>query len=144
MATDTSRVIQTFLRTVGEDIRLYRQLAPLLKAQKSLYLTFDANRLDDNIAEQKPLLEKLEHHANVRSHAMQTLGLTRDKKGVETLFNALPKQLSAQVNQQWQVLQSLIAQCQQYNHDNGVSSATFHELITQLKQPASHTYAEHL
>lgn len=142
MATNTSQIIQGFLRTLGEDIRLYRQLAVLLQAQKHVYLTFDATSLQHNIDQQAPLLKQLEHHANIRSQAMKTLGLTADQQGVERLFKVLPAQLAKQINQQWLTLQSLVDQCQQYNHENGASSASFHELISQLKRPASHTYAE--
>lgn len=144
MATETSRVIQAFLRTISEDVRLYRKLTELLKVQKSLYLTFDATRLQQSIDQQQPLLDQLERNAALRSQTIQRLGLAADAHGVEKLFQALPKPLGAKVSQQWQLLQSLVAECQQLNHDNGVSSATFHELVSQLKQPASHTYAEQL
>lgn len=73
---------------------------------------------------------------------MKTLGLTAVQQGVERLFKVLPAQLVKQINQQWLTLQSLVDQCQQYNHENGVSSASFHELISQLKRAALHTYVE--
>lgn len=144
MATETTRVIQAFLRTIGEDIRLYRKLTEQLKVQKSLYLTFDATQLQQSIEQQQPLLEQLEQNANFRTQTMHKLGLTLDTNGVEKLFQALPNALSVQVSQQWQLLQTLVLQCQQLNHDNGVSSASFHELVGQLTQPTSHTYAEQL
>ncbi|EVU17577.1 lfgN domain protein [Vibrio parahaemolyticus V-223/04] len=39
-------------------------------------------------------------------------------------------------------METLIKQCQQYNQSNGQSSAAFHELVSQLKQPVQHTYED--
>ena len=78
MATETSRVIQAFLRTISEDVRLYRKLTEQLKVQKSLYLTFDATRLQQSIDQQQPLLEQLERNAALRSQTIQRLGLAAE------------------------------------------------------------------
>lgn len=143
MASEASRHIQSFIRTIGEDIALYRKLAQLLSAQPSLYLAFDAHDLQQNIDAQKPLLTKLNGNATLRSQIMKKLGLPATQGGTEKLFKALPQPLGKKVVQQWQLLGSLIAHCQQLNQSNGSSCADFHELVGTLNQPIQYTYAEH-
>ncbi|MBN3495034.1 MULTISPECIES: flagellar protein FlgN [Vibrio] len=142
MASETSRMIQRFLTSIGEDIKSYRQLAKLLQEQKSLYLCFDAAKLNQNLAQQKPLLNKLGQHAKERSQTMTALRLTRDQGGMNKLFSALPTSLSNKVHSQWRELESLVKHCQALNQENGQSSASFHELMCHITQPRQHTYEE--
>ncbi|KLN66184.1 flagellar protein FlgN [Vibrio sp. VPAP30] len=142
MTSEASRLVQNFVRSVGEDIALYRKLAPLLQDQRMLYLTFDAEKLNQNINTQKPLIEKLNANAKMRSQVMDKLGLPLEQSSIEKIFNALPQSIAHKVRHQWQTLASLIEQCQQLNSDNGASSAAFHELISSLKEPSQHTYTE--
>lgn len=142
MASETSRMIQRFLTSIGDDIKSYRQLATLLQEQKSLYLSFDATKLNQNLAEQKPLLRKLDLHASERSQTMKALRLTSDQAGISKLFSVLPPSLSGKVHAQWRELESLVKQCHALNQENGHSSASFHELMCHVTQPSQHTYEE--
>ncbi|USD31743.1 MULTISPECIES: flagellar protein FlgN [Vibrio] len=142
MASETSRVIQRFLTSIGDDIKSYRQLATLLQEQKSLYLSFDAAKLNQNLAEQKSLLKKLDQHASERSQAMKALRLTSDQAGISKLFSVLPPSLSNKVHAQWRELESLVKHCHALNQENGQSSASFHELMSHITQPSQDTYEE--
>ncbi|PFG57710.1 flagella synthesis protein FlgN [Vibrio sp. ES.051] len=142
MASAVSQRIQHFVRSIPEDIKLYRQLLPLLQQQKSLYLMFDGETLNNNIQQQTPILNKLSRSATERSQCMRELGLTPNDTSVKRIFNALPAQIAKQAREQWALLETLVSQCQQYNQSNGQSSAAFHELISQLKQPVQHTYED--
>ncbi|MGR5236440.1 flagellar export chaperone FlgN [Vibrio alfacsensis] len=143
MVTAASQHIQHFVRSISSDIKLYQQLLILIQQQKALYLKFDGVALNDNIQQQTPILNQLSRSASERSHAMRALGLTCNDSGVNKIFNALPGHIGTQVRKQWTMLETLVTQCQQYNQSNGQSSAAFHELISQIKQPVQHTYEEH-
>ncbi|MDF5063849.1 flagellar export chaperone FlgN, partial [Vibrio parahaemolyticus] len=140
MASAVSQRIQQFVRSISEDIKLYQQLLPLLQQQKVLYLKFDGEALNDNVQKQMPILNKLSRSANDRSQCMRALGLACNDASVKRIFNALPAQIGMQARKQWALLETLVSQCQQYNQSNGHSSAAFHELVSQLKQPVQHTY----
>ncbi|MDW2272719.1 MULTISPECIES: flagellar export chaperone FlgN [unclassified Vibrio] len=142
MASAVSQRIQQFVRSISEDIKLYQQLLPLLQQQKVLYLKFDGEALNDNVQKQMPILNKLSRSANDRSQCMRALGLTCNDASVKRIFNALPAQIGMQARKQWALLETLVSQCQQYNQSNGHSSAAFHELVSQLKQPVQHTYED--
>ncbi|ELB2768156.1 MULTISPECIES: flagellar export chaperone FlgN [Vibrio] len=142
MASAVSRRIQQFVRSISEDIKLYQQLLPLLQQQKVLYLKFDGEALNDNVQKQMPILNKLSRSANDRSQCMRALGLACNDASVKRIFNALPAQIGMQARKQWALLETLVSQCQQYNQSNGHSSAAFHELVSQLKQPVQHTYED--
>jgi len=144
MASEASRLVQGFVRSIGEDIALYRKLAPLLQSQTALYLTFEADKLNQNIDAQKPLIEKLSANSKLRSQVLNKLGLPPEQSSTDKIINALPQSMAHKVRHQWQTLASLVEQCQQLNNDNGVSSASFHELISSLKEPSQHTYADFL
>lgn len=139
MASAVSQRIQQFVRSISEDIKLYQQLLPLLQQQKVLYLKFDGEALNDNVQKQMPILNKLSRSANDRSQCMRALGLACNDASVKRIFNALPAQIGMQARKQWALLETLVSQCQQYNQSNGHSSAAFHELVSQLKQPVQHT-----
>ncbi|EJL6724974.1 flagellar export chaperone FlgN [Vibrio alginolyticus] len=142
MASAVSQRIQQFVRSISEDIKLYQQLLPLLQQQKVLYLKFDGEALNDNVQKQMPILNKLSRSANGRSQCMRALGLACNDASVKRIFNALPAQIGMQARKQWALLETLVSQCQQYNQSNGHSSAAFHELVSQLKQPVQHTYED--
>ncbi|HHF3056377.1 TPA: flagellar export chaperone FlgN [Vibrio alginolyticus] len=142
MASAVSQRIQQFVRSISEDIKLYQQLLPLLRQQKVLYLKFDGEALNDNVQKQMPILNKLSRSANDRSQCMRALGLACNDASVKRIFNALPAQIGMQARKQWALLETLVSQCQQYNQSNGHSSAAFHELVSQLKQPVQHTYED--
>ncbi len=142
MASAVSQRIQQFVRSIYEDIKLYQQLLPLLQQQKVLYLKFDGEALNDNVQKQMPILNKLSRSANDRSQCMRALGLACNDASVKRIFNALPAQIGMQARKQWALLETLVSQCQQYNQSNGHSSAAFHELVSQLKQPVQHTYED--
>jgi flagella synthesis protein FlgN len=142
MAVSHSQVIQTFLRTIAHDIKLYQQLLPLLQNQKSLYFQFDGQALNDNIQKQTPILNQLSRSAKERSACLQQLGLSCNENSVNKLMSVLPKRITPQLRQQWNVLRGLIKQCHQLNQSNGQSSAAFHELLNQVKHPVAHTYEE--
>ncbi|MDF2152580.1 flagellar export chaperone FlgN [Vibrio sp. CAU 1672] len=142
MATSRSQLIQTFVRTIAHDIKLYQQLLPLLQVQKSLYLQFDGQALNDNLHKQTPILNQLNSSASERSQCLQQLGLSANEHSVNRLLSALPRRLTPQLRQQWATLKGLIKQCQQLNQSNGQSSAAFHELLNQIKHPVQHTYEE--
>ncbi|MDN3609434.1 flagellar protein FlgN [Vibrio ostreicida] len=140
--SDPSRLIKQYVKTIGQDIRLYQQLTPLLREQKQLYLTLDATRLSANLEQQKPLLNQLIAHAEERRQTMITLALPVEKRGVDKLISLLPPAISKQVSAQCRMLQGMIEQCQKLNQDNGQTSANFHELMVQITQPNQHTYAD--
>ncbi|ELB2922741.1 flagellar export chaperone FlgN [Vibrio alginolyticus] len=142
MASAVSQRIQQFVRSISEDIKLYQQLLPLLQQQKVLYLKFDGEALNDNVQKQMPILNKLSRSASDRSQCMRALGLACNDASVKRIFNALPTQIGMQARKQWALLETLVSQCQQYNQSNGHSSAAFHELVSQLKQPVQHTYED--
>ncbi|MDW3166953.1 flagellar export chaperone FlgN [Vibrio sp. Y184] len=142
MASAVSQRIQQFVRSISEDIKLYQQLLPLLQQQKVLYLKFDGEALNDNVQKQMPILNKLSRSANDRSQCIRALGLACNDASVKRIFNALPAQIGMQARKQWALLETLVSQCQQYNQSNGHSSAAFHELVSQLKQPVQHTYED--
>lgn len=141
MALNRGQLIQSFLYTISEDVRLYRQLHQLLQEQKSLYLQFDGETLGNNIRQQVPLLNQLNRNATQRSQCLQRLTLANDPAGVKRLFALLPEHLQQRAIKQWDALNNLIGQCQKLNQSNGHSSATFQELLGNLTDP-SPTYQE--
>lgn len=142
MNANKTQLAQQFVGTIRADIQRYQQLAQLLKAQKPLYLQFDGAALDANLNQLNPLLEELNQSAATRSNCMKMLNLPVNEQGANRLLNALPAPIKPGILKQWAKLQSLIQHCQQLNHDNGQSSASFHELIKQIFQPEQHTYQE--
>ncbi|WP_112478731.1 flagellar protein FlgN [Vibrio variabilis] len=143
MAASKTELVQTFVLSISEDIKLYRKLLALLQHQKALYLKFDGESLSDNIQSQLPILNQLGRNASERSQALTQLKLPCSEVGVERLIKALPAKLSDNVNKQWHILESLITQCQKYNQNNGQSSAAFQELLGELTGQKQHSYEEH-
>lgn len=143
MAASKTELVQAFVLSISDDIKLYRKLLALLQHQKALYLKFDGESLSDNIQSQLPILNQLGRNASERSQALTQLKLPCSQAGVERLIRALPAKLSDNVNKQWHILESLIAQCQKYNQNNGQSSAAFQELLGELTGQKQHSYEEH-
>lgn len=143
MATSKTELVQNFVVSISEDIKLYRKLLSLLQHQKALYLKFDGESLSHNISKQLPVLKQLGHNASQRSRLLSQLNLPCSEHGVERLVRALPIKLSDNVRKQWQILESLIKECQKYNQENGQSSAAFHELLGELTGREQHSYEEH-
>lgn len=142
MSANKTQLIQTFLRTISHDVRHYQALLPLLKKQRELYLTFDADLLQSNIEQQTPHLNALKRSSAERSQSLQQLGLSRDEAGVNRLLAVLPATLGVQAKEQWSTLKNLVEQCQRYNTENGQTSATFHEMVTSITATSSDTYQE--
>ncbi|MGR5288098.1 flagellar export chaperone FlgN [Vibrio maritimus] len=143
MAASKTELVQAFVLSISDDIKLYRKLLALLQHQKALYLKFDGESLSDNIQSQLPILNQLGRNASNRSQALTQLKLPCSQAGVERLIRALPAKLSDNVHKQWHILESLIAQCQKYNQNNGQSSAAFQELLGELTGQKQHSYEEH-
>lgn len=144
MASEKQKLIQGFIQSIGQDIKLYQQLMALQQQQNALYLTFDAAALSTNVDQQTPLLGQLNRNAQKRSQCMQRLGLPANEQGVSKVFSVLPEKLSVPVKKQWRQLESLITECQQYNQKNGQRSASFHELMSQITNSARDTYEDQL
>jgi flagella synthesis protein FlgN len=144
MTTSKTELVQRFVLSISEDIKLYRKLLALLQHQKALYLKFDGESLSQNISKQLPVLKKLGQNASQRSQLLNQLNLPCSEQGVERLIRALPIKLSDNVHKQWSALESLIKECQKYNHQNGQSSAAFHELLGELTGREQHSYEEHV
>ncbi|WP_394211783.1 flagellar protein FlgN [Enterovibrio calviensis] len=144
MASTATQHIQRFLRTISSDIKQYNQLLPLIIAQRGLYLQFDAPALQTNIRKQLPIIEQVKCTAIERSQCLANIGVTADDAGTKKLLNALPPSIAPQARKQWMILKDLITQCQQYNAENGQTSASFHEMLNQLNQSENHTYHEQI
>lgn len=144
MTSEKNALVQGFIRSISEDIKLYQQLMTLQQQQNALYLTFDAAALSDNVAQQTPILRYLSGNAEKRSQCMKKLGLPASEQGVSKIFSALPAKISIPVKNQWHQLEALTKQCQQYNQKNGQNSASFHELMSQLTRPVQDTYEDQL
>ncbi|MGR5471299.1 flagellar protein FlgN, partial [Vibrio astriarenae] len=71
MATAASQHIQQFVRSIAEDVKLYQQLLGLIQQQKTLYLQFDGDSLNENILKQMPILNQLGRSASERSQLMR-------------------------------------------------------------------------
>ncbi|ASI89512.1 hypothetical protein C9980_22980 [Vibrio mediterranei] len=144
MAATRTELVQQFVLSISEDIKLYRKLLALLQHQKALYLKFDGEALSNNIHNQLPVLKQLGSNASKRSYTLQQLQLPCSENGAKKLIRALPTKLSDTIAKQWQILEALIKECQKYNHDNGQSSAAFHELLGELTGQEQHCYGEHV
>ena len=142
MTVTKSELVQNFVVSITEDIKLYQKLLALLQHQKALYLKLDSDALNRNIQQQLPVLKKLSYGAKSRTLCLQQLQLPSSEVGVKTLTKALPIKLQTHVAKQWAVLEALIKQCQRYNQENGQSSAAFHELLGQLMGKPAITYEE--
>ncbi len=142
MASEKQLLIQGFIHSISDDIKLYQKLIALQKQQSALYLNFDAVALSANVDQQTPVLNQLNHNAMKRTQCMRKLGLPADEKGVSKIFSILPEKLSLAVTKQWRQLETLIKQSQQYNQKNGQSSASFHELMSQFTNASPDTYEE--
>ncbi|MBU2898661.1 flagellar export chaperone FlgN [Vibrio hepatarius] len=144
MTTKNSYLIQSFFNTLVRDFKAYQKLEVLLKQQKLLYLSFDAEKLEQNLTLQQSLLSQLQQHAQKRSQIMVSLQLSADKTGIERFFSALPSAAGKKVRCQWQHLENMVKRCQTLNQENGQTSANFHELMVSVTSAEQHTYQEHL
>ncbi len=142
MNSSKTQLAQQFVGTIKADIERYQKLAQLLKAQKPLYLHFNGAALENNLSQLNPLLDELNQSASTRTHCMKLLNLPANEQGANRLLNALPAPIKPGMLKQWARLQSLVQHCQQLNHENGQSSASFHELMKHIFQPEQHTYQE--
>ena len=105
MASPTSQLIQTFVKSIAVDIKLYQELLVLLQEQASIYLTFDSEALNNNIAKQMPILNQLGANATERSLCMRKLHLPTNEQSVQRIFNALPAKLNVKARAQWNTLE---------------------------------------
>lgn len=142
MASEKQLLIQGFIQSISEDIKLYQKLMVLQQKQSTLYLSFDAAALSENVDQQTPVLDQLNRNAVKRTQCMRKLGLPADEKGVSKIFSVLPEKLRLAVTNQWRQLETLIKQCQQYNQKNGQSSASFHELMSDFTNASPDTYED--
>ncbi|MDT1011792.1 flagellar export chaperone FlgN [Plesiomonas shigelloides] len=139
---DRKSRVKALLQTLAHDVRDYQQLQPLLQQQYTLMQQRDSRGLTDSNHQLQPLLHTLQQRATKRCQHLQALGLPADDHGMQALFRALPEQLSASAQQQWQQLHQLIQACQQQNSRNGKLLAQQKQLVTQLLKPdAGLTYA---
>ncbi len=142
MAQTKTQLIQNFVTTLSTDCHYYTELLKLLQQQQSLYLTFDSDKLNDNLHAQQPILSHLQHNAAQRHQSLKLLGLPNNEQGAQKLLSVLPAKIRQPATAQWQRLHALIAKCQQCNQENGQNTAMFQELLERIIQPNQHTYGE--
>lgn len=80
MASNRGQLMQSFMFTISEDLKLYRQLHTLLTEQKALYLQFNGDALGKNIRQQVPVLNQLHRNASHRTQCLQRLALPNATK----------------------------------------------------------------
>ncbi|QUJ68638.1 flagellar export chaperone FlgN [Photobacterium sp. GJ3] len=127
------QIVKTLIQGIRHDLHAYQQLGQLMLRQQASYLQFDGSSLSDLVSRQEPLLLQLQQSAKHRSDLLKSLGLPGDKRGMALLLKRLPSPLNLKVRQSWQQLESQIHSCQKTNQVNGNLSASYGEVLRQLK-----------
>ncbi|NAX49238.1 flagellar export chaperone FlgN [Photobacterium halotolerans] len=131
------QIVKALIQGIRHDLQAYQQLGQLLLRQQASYLQFNGTTLTELVKKQEHLLAQLQRSASQRRQLLQQLGLSADKQGMTTLMKKLPSPLNTQVRQSWQQLENHIQSCQKTNQVNGNLSASYGELLMQIKgEPA--------
>ncbi|GAB6261734.1 flagellar protein FlgN [Photobacterium sp. CCB-ST2H9] len=127
------QVVKSLIQGIRRDLHAYQQLGQLMIRQQASYLQFNGAALTELVSRQEPLLSQLQQSAKQRSDMLLSLGLPGDKRGMAILLKRLPSPLNMKVRQSWQQLETQIQSCQKTNQVNGNLSASYGEVLRQLK-----------
>lgn len=144
-ATSRKQWVIQLIQGIKQDLVDYQALYQLMQHQQQCYIQFDGTALSQNLAQQQPLISRLQLSTQQRSQLLQQLGLAHSQQGLQQIFKLLPAAMAQQVSQAWLQLENLSKSCHKLNQKNGRLSANCYETLQQqfgLQLSGQQTYTE--
>lgn len=116
---DKLQRVKALLRNILADNDRYQQVLALLEQQR---LTMIRRQSEELVALNDTLLthcQALNESATERRELLQALGLSADKRGIETVCGWLPRAQKSLAQESWKTLERRVKRCRDYNEKNG-------------------------
>nr|WP_272890901.1 flagellar protein FlgN [Stutzerimonas sp. S1] len=124
------------LQVVDDDLQQdcgdYLALRDLMQALYTFLLERDSVEIDRLNRQIGRHVASLGGRAERRGKVLAAFRLREDGDGMQRLLNGYPEARRAALQQRWQQLGQLAAECQQLNERNGKLLAMHHEILEQL------------
>jgi len=107
----------TLLQLFNDDIGTAQQLSQLIDAEFQALTDRDLPLLESIVSSKQPLSDLLEQHGNERRQLLETLQLSADRTGLQTLASRSAQ--GAELLARGDLLSTVLEQCQAANLRNG-------------------------
>lgn len=117
--SDKLQQVKALLRGIRTDDEQYQVLRQQLEQQRLCMIRRDSDALLALNEQIMQHYEQLSASSKERHALLQTLGVSVDHQGIETVFNWLPAAQQQAAKTWWSELESHAKQCKTYNEKNG-------------------------
>jgi len=117
--SDKLVLVKALLRGIRLDEEHYGSLRQLLEQQRLCMIRRDCDALESVNHKIEQHYVELSEQSRVRRNALQALGLTADRTGIETVFSWLPTPQKTAAMSAWKQLENQARRCKSYNEKNG-------------------------
>lgn len=117
--SDKLVLVKGLLRGIRLDEEQYGCLRHLLEQQRLCMIRRDCDALESVNHKIEQHYVELSEQSRLRKSALQELGLTTDRTGIETVFSWLPAPQKTAAMAAWQKLENQARRCKSYNEKNG-------------------------
>jgi flagella synthesis protein FlgN len=137
------RLLQIVDADLQQDCGDYLALRDLMQALYSFLLERDSVEIERINRQISRHVDNLGGRAQRRGKILAAFRLSDDGAGMQRLLESYPEVRRAVLQQFWQQLGRLAAECQQLNERNGKLLAMHHEILEQLlaSQQPTHLYS---
>lgn len=137
------KLLQVVDNDLQQDCGDYFALRDLMQALYSFLLERDSVEIERINRQISRHVDNLRGRAQRRSKILAAFRLGDDGAGMQRLLESYPEVRRAVLQQFWQQLGRLAAECQQLNERNGKLLAMHHEILEQLlaTQQPTHLYS---
>lgn len=112
-------LVKALLRGIRVDEEQYESLGKLLEQQRLCMIRRDCEALEAVNHDIEQHYAELSEQSLTRRNTLQKLGVTADRKGLETVFSWLPVPQRTAATSAWQQLETRATRCKAYNEKNG-------------------------
>lgn len=130
--SNAAQCVKMLVQGMVEDRDTYTALKNLLADQRQWLIARDAARLDVLNPQLMALYEKLSHNSKTRYQLLTQLGIPVGAPGLRTLFSRLPEQHQKQLNNLWDGLEQIAAECNALNDSNIAVLSMQQEILQNL------------
>ena len=133
------QLLQVIEQDVQQDCADYLALRGSMQELYQQLLERNCRQIDLLNEQISGLVEQLRARAGRRSKILAAFRLGTDQAGLRQLFGQYPRARGVQLQQTWQQLGQLVAQCKYLNERNGKLLAMHGDILNQLLGDGRHT-----
>ncbi|WP_312816185.1 flagellar protein FlgN [Atlantibacter subterraneus] len=116
---DKLQRVKALLRNILADNDRYQQVLSLLEQQRITMIRRHSDELVTLNDALRAHCQALTDSATERRQLLQALGLSADKRGIDTVCGWLPAAQKTLAQESWKTLERLVKRCRDYNEKNG-------------------------